>query len=144
MNRAWAAEALAAFDAAKRGDMKAAANAVETIATRHGGNVIPEVMLAWIDTTICEIGGTRMDVAVRLAFMDTADPDRIIRTADDMHPMVVWAGRLAVARLTDDQAMFTALIESIHTDEEWGRAVLTLLMCCADTARHGVIVPPGQ
>lgn len=116
-----------------------AVRCVERIVREHGPDVLPNVLLAWVDTA----WGRLYPNGLPDGFLDR--PMRFWRegsgdtaTVDDVPPSVRWAGRFIFARLADDQVQAEALIASVRTDEEWSGAVMAVLDVAGSTLRLAV------
>lgn len=115
-------------------DYEPAAQAAQRIGEVYGFDVIPQVMLAWIDTTSARCG---MDAQGKpVAILWQHENSNEITDADSTPPAVVWAGRLIGARLADDESMYRDLIASVQTDEQWSHNVSALLMTCGAMLRR--------
>lgn len=116
-----------ALHAAMAGQDEQAAAFVQQINDTYGADGLMVALLAWCDTfTLNVTGGFTASgpVALRWRFEDTGT----VQTADEVPPAARWAGRLLIARATDDQAMFNTLMASIPPDPRIvGDHVLALL-----------------
>lgn len=124
----WAGDAAACLLAAMRRDRDAMVVAARTLVDHHGMSVVPQVMLAWIDTVIAQAGITGGDPA-RLLFADV-DTGHVSLDAHDVRPEVAWAGRLLNARIAEDQDSYRALMGSVPAGMDQ-LYITTLLECCA-------------
>lgn len=114
---------------------------INRIAQVYGPDVLPNVLLAWVDTTIGQLwpdgppDPTAFGARVGgLEFMDTNTGQR--STADHTPPGIRWAGRLLTARLLDDEDQALALLHSLHGQEKaWADAVAGVLNICATAIR---------
>lgn len=107
-----------------------AAMAVQTIGNEYGGDGVVQAALLWIDRLLYDTGrDTTNGQPVRLQFLnsDTGSVD----SADEVDPPVAWCGRLIAARVADDEHIFTALINSFHSDETFSRYMGLLLSLIA-------------
>ncbi len=108
-----------------------ASQALKELVDEHSSEVLPEVMMAWIDTLLTRnpppgtFGG----------FAFVGEHDRQLNTVDDVPPAVAWAGRLIVARANADEQQLRALIDSVPTDADWARNVNALLTTVAANLR---------
>jgi hypothetical protein len=116
-------------------DEPAVVDGPRAIQLRVGGEVIPAVMLAWIDTmaTACGFNPKPGQAVGVLWQFDGSDE---ITDADATPPAARWAGRLVAARLADDQPQFRALINSCGTDEVFSANVAALLTTCGVMLRR--------
>jgi hypothetical protein len=130
----WWKLAAFALKAARDLDYQAAGQAGQRIGEDYGYDVIPQVMLAWIDTTISQCGLDPEGKAVAIAWQ-REDSD-VVTAADATPPSVVWAGRLVGARLADDEDMYRAVIASVEDDAQWSRNVAALLTTCGAMLRR--------
>jgi hypothetical protein len=131
----WLGLAAKALTAARDRDLDVAGKALNAIQLRFGGEVIPAVMLAWIDTmaTACGFNPKPGQAVGVLWQFDGSDE---ITDADATPPAARWAGRLVAARLADDQPQFRALINSCGTDEVFSANVAALLTTCGVMLRR--------
>ncbi|HEX3778486.1 MAG TPA: hypothetical protein VHX38_02385 [Pseudonocardiaceae bacterium] len=127
---------LAAFALTKARDMdyEPAGQAIQRLGEVYGFEVIPQVMLAWIDSTISQCGIDPEGKPVGIAWQREGSEE--VTDADSTPPAVVWAGRLVGARLADDEEMYRAVIASIEDDEQWSRNVAALLTTCGAMLRR--------
>lgn len=133
----WFALAAGAFHAAQRRDLDEAANLTKQITEKHGPDCLPQVMLAWIDTTLKAIGATTYDGPAALQFLNV-DTGEETGNSNDLSPHTAWAARLINTRLADDEAGFNALLDAaMTTPRDWASHVLALLSCCAITTSGG-------
>lgn len=134
----WAGHARACLKAAMRRDHAAAQQAANELLRAFGPDVLPQVMLAWIDTAIASQGITLDDEGkpARLMFGDV-DTGRTSTDADDVDPIVAWVGRLINARIANDEATYRALMNVALDSGRWNRYVTVLLDGCAQTCRLG-------
>lgn len=133
----WFRQARAAYDAASNldGGLLDAGRIIGALVDEHGADVIPDVMLAWIDTALHQSGMIAHHGHVHLLQFTDVTSGRE-GCADDVNPDIAWAGRLMTARLADDRDVFEALMKVGIVEQDpavWGRRVLTLLSCCAIT-----------
>jgi len=133
----WSGHARACLDAAMRRDWPAAQAAASALIAAHGPDVVPRVMLAWIDTAIVAQGITpeKTGRPAHLIFGDV-DTGTVATDAHDVDPVIAWAGRLINARIADDQDSYAALMDAVP-DGDGSRYVTVLLDCCAQTVRLG-------
>lgn len=130
---AWYPLAADAFRAAQLRNLPAAGHYVRRIADEHGPDVIPNVLLAWIDTALHAAGLDDYGEPAHLTFGNLDNGD-VTNDANDVDPLVAWSARLVNARLADDPATFDALLAAAQASERtWGEHVLTLLNCLALT-----------
>jgi hypothetical protein len=125
--------------------MDIAARCVERIAREHSPDVIPQVMLAWVDTAWARmypdgIPDGYLDAPMRFWH----EGDEHTESVDRVPPPVRWAGRFIVARLADDETQARALLSSVQSDEEWSSAVLSVLDVCAANVRLAAAVEGGD
>ncbi|GGM64190.1 hypothetical protein GCM10012275_38420 [Longimycelium tulufanense] len=107
---------------------------LQRIADTYGAEVIPDLLIAWIDTMLKHTPGPERAPALgRLGFMDAVS-GRIVE-AEHVDPAVCWAGRLVFARYLDDQEQFSALIESVDSDQQWSNNVAAILNVCGTMLR---------
>jgi len=111
-----------------------ASRAMQELHDTFGPEVVPEVMMAWIDTMLNRVPAPPADKLAGFVFQDEARPGKL-DTVDGVPAPVAWAGRLIVARHLDDEAQARALIDSIPTDAEYGRHVSALLSTVAANLR---------
>jgi hypothetical protein len=123
-----------ALTASRDQDYHAAGQAGQRIGEVYGFDVLPMVMLAWIDTTISRCGLDAAGKAVAIAWQ--REGDAAITDAASTPPAVVWAGSLIGARLADDEDMYRAVIGSVKDDDEWSRNVGALLTTCGAMLRQ--------
>lgn len=141
MRPPWFILAIEAFHHAQRGKMQAAADVVHRIASEHGPDVIPSVMLAWVDTTLHAVGIDDYGTPAVLGFGELTS-GTITANSDEVSPDVAWAGRVINARCADDEESFEALVDAVATDNRrWGMHVLTLLHVCATTTTNRGALP---
>ncbi|GGM76040.1 hypothetical protein GCM10012275_53430 [Longimycelium tulufanense] len=127
-----AAQALVATRDERWTDARAA---VQRIADQFGANVIPDLLLAWIDTTLTHTGIVpQRDRTFRLAFVEAATGR--VSTAEDMGPAQRWAGRLLAARVADDETQFRVLLNSVSSAAQWSAHVAAVLNLCGTTLRR--------
>ena len=129
----WHGLASAALRAGVRDEWVTAAKTVTRINAEHGGDVIPGVLAAWIDTMVLTCGAPPADALVLLAWLN-ADTGTM-QPADEVPPPARWAGRLILARAQLDREQFEALINSVQSREEWTHGVLAVLRSCALSLR---------
>ncbi|MFD2421631.1 hypothetical protein [Amycolatopsis pigmentata] len=108
--------------------------ALQALVDHHGPDVIPDVLIAWIDTMLRHAGPATGGKPVGLAFEQADSGD--IASVDDVAPAVAWAGRLIVARINDDYDQAEALINSVTSDDQWTRNVTAVLDSVAVTLRR--------
>lgn len=120
-------------------DYDTGTDAINELVRTYGPTVVPAVLLALVDTML---GHTVVPASPdALAFLETGSG--AIQGADEVPPPVRWAGRLVMARACDDHATFTALIDSVTTDEQWSANCNAVLNMCglnirrAKEAAHG-------
>lgn len=130
----WNGHAAAVLQAAIRRDRAATQTAVTALIAAFGADVLPQVMLAWVDTTLNAQGVTADGRPARIVFGNPATGR--VSDADDVPPEIAWAGRLLGARAADDEDTYRALMAAIP-DEDVGRHITALLHCCAETCRLG-------
>jgi hypothetical protein len=118
-----------------RHDAPAAHAAASALIAEHGTDVLPQVMLAWIDTALAAMGVARDGRPAQLVFADVST-GRCATDAADVSPTVAWAGRLLNARIADDEDSFRALLDAVP-DGQSGVYVNALLDCCAQSVRLG-------
>jgi hypothetical protein len=110
---------------------------INRIAAVYGPEVLPQVLLAWLDTTIGQLwpdGPPDPEKFGGLVFLD-ANRNRM-QEADETPSGIRWAGRLLTARLLDDEDQALALLHSLHGRErEWAEAVAGVLNICATAIR---------
>lgn len=121
----WYALASMALTEAVLGNNDIAGKAMQQIHDQHGPEAVPGVLLAWIDTMLTYIPPPEGSSFVGLEFREVTENH--FTGADEVPPAVAWAGRLIVARANDDEAQARALIDSVLSDEQWGRNVSALL-----------------
>jgi len=126
----WARHAAAVLQAARLGDQAATVAAAKALLAAHGSGVIPQVMVAWIDTLIGARGITEVGQPARIMFADT--DTGAIGDVTQVRPEVAWAGRLINARIADDEESFRALMGAVPEGKS-DRYVTTLLDCCAQS-----------
>jgi hypothetical protein len=115
-------------------DHEAAHRAVNEIATAHGPESIPQVVLSWIDTMILHCGLEADGSAVGVRWQpEEGGP---VTDADQTPAPVVWAGRLIAARVADDEDMYRAVFHSIDSDEDYARGVAAVLSTCGAMLRR--------
>lgn len=111
---------------------------VYRLADKHGFEVLPQVLLAWIDTAIGVVfPGGPPDVDWNLSFLH--EDTEQMTGVDQTPPGIVWAGRFFVARLADDEAQGRALLNTFRdssVEEAWGEAVLGVLNVCGSMIRR--------
>lgn len=109
---------------------------VARIAHRFGDDQIPQVLLAWVDTTVI-VAGDRLPDPDRVREMLFFDVDTgVVQGVDEVPPPVRFAGRFLLARLMDDQVMGEALIRAVGSDGEWARNVSAVLNMCAELIKQ--------
>lgn len=140
----WAGHARACLVAAMRHDAVAAQAAANALLADFGPGVIPQVMLAWIDTALSAqgIGPGETGQPARIVFGDI-DTGNIATDAHDVAPEVAWAGRLMNARIANDRDTYQALMNAVPPDQD-GRYINSLLDCCAQSARLGRAMRGGD
>jgi hypothetical protein len=111
-----------------------ASRAMQELHDTFGPEVVPSVMMAWIDTMLNRVRVPSPDKLAGFLFQDESSPTTI-NTVDGVPAPVAWAGRLIVARHLDDEAQARALIDSIPTDADYGRHVSALLSTVAANLR---------
>jgi len=133
----WRDHATACLHAAMRRDWPAAVGAADVLIAEHGPGVLPDVMLAWIDTALTAQGITRDKTGEpALLLFGNVDTGRVATDAHDVNPAVAWAGRLINARIADDQDSYRALLDAVPAGMDQ-RYVTVLLDCCAQSCRLG-------
>lgn len=130
----WVRLASKALTASALADFPTAGKALQALANRHGVDVVPVVLMAWIDTVLITAGHEPGGQPMGVAWM--AEETGEIRGADETPPEIRWAGRLFMARTNDDEAQFTALVNSVASDEEWSRNVGAVLNICGAQLRQ--------
>ncbi|GAA2773028.1 hypothetical protein [Saccharopolyspora taberi] len=131
----WAPLAAEALRAGVAGRWAKAAAAVNRLTDNYGGEVVPNVLCAWIDTALIHCAPPSGE-PVHVAWFNTDTGE--LGDADDVPPPVRWAGRLVAARVADDREQFTALIDAVRSDDEWSAGCSALLQICALTLRHNL------
>lgn len=118
-------------------DATAAQAAASALLADFGPDVVPHVMLAWIDTALAAQGITpgQTGQPARLIFGDVST-GRVAADANDVSPAVAWAGRLLNARIANDQEIYQALMSAIPAGQS-SRYINTLLDACAQSIRLG-------
>jgi len=109
---------------------------VNRLGTTYGPDVIPQVMLAWIDSAIGVIwpdGPPPAEKVGGLTFWHEGDTHT--ETVDQVPPGIRWAGRFWMARIIDDEAQGRALIAAVQGDEEWRGCVSGVLDVSASAIR---------
>lgn len=118
-------------------DWPRAQDATQEIGDRFGGDGVMVAALAWIDTTLMRVPGLGYAAdqgrAVALAFRE--ETSGRFELADEVPPGVAWAGRLLAARSADDRDAFEALVNSVESDEQFGRYISDLLVMLATNLR---------
>ena len=135
----WARHAAAVLHAARRRDPEAMATTARTLIETHGPGVIPNVMLAWVDTVIAT-QQIKYGNPGRIVFADT-DTGHIAHDASEVRPEVAWSGRLINARLACDEDSYRALMAAVP-DDATSRHITTLLDCCAQSINLAIGAPP--
>jgi hypothetical protein len=123
-----------ALTAARDLDYQAAAHAGERIGEIYGWDVLPQIMLAWIDVTTAKCGFDPQGEAVHIAWQNEDSAE--VTDADSTPPGAVWAGRLIGARLADDEDTYRAVMHAVTDDAEWSRNVGALLTTCGAMLRR--------
>jgi hypothetical protein len=98
-------------------------------------DAIPQVLLAWIDTTAAECGITEYGAATVGPAWCAEDTGEMVTDADQVDPAARWAGRLFAARIGDDEKTWVALVTSVTSDEEWSAGCAQVLGMAAATIR---------
>lgn len=129
----WMPLAVTALNSGVVHDYSYAACAMQTIHDQYGPEVFPALLLYFMDTTIERCGLNANRKLVRVSWQREGEEE--MTDADGTPAPVVWAGRLFGARLAWDEALWTALIESVHDDEEWSMNCFALLDVCASMLR---------
>ncbi len=109
---------------------------INRIAAVYGPDVMPMVLLAWVDVTISELfpgGPPDPEKFGGLMFLDVNR--RQIQRADEAPSGVRWAGRFLTARLLDDEAQAVALVAAPASEREWAECVAGTLNVCATAIR---------
>lgn len=116
---------------------------VQRLANEYGSDVIPQVLLAWVDTAMLQVwpDGAPVDVENFGGISFWREGTSEITDADAVPPAVRWAGRFFTARLLDDEDQGRALMGSLASDLEWGQAVAATLNVAAAFIRNFGQVP---
>lgn len=127
-----------AFQAGLAGDWPLAQMTVQELGTRHGGDAVAAAALAWIDEALAaSTGGRRPAPHVKVEFLNV-DTGQV---GGEVKPEVVWASRLATARLADDEAGFGAVLDELPDDPAAvGRHFGAVLTCTVLTVKHAAEV----
>lgn len=134
----WAELARRALTHAAAERMDVAVRCVQRIAAEHGNNVIPDVLIAWVDTA----WGRLFPDGLPDGYLDR--PMRFWKVGQntdttegiyDVAPNLRWAARFVFARLADDEAQGDALISSVETDAQWSANVSAMLDVCSANLR---------
>jgi hypothetical protein len=117
-------------------DYAKAAEAVNALGNADAA-AIPQMLLAWIDTTLIRTGFTPGSLAGRPAIPGwvAEGTDQVITDADQVSPTQRLAGRLFNARVNDDQQTFEALLDAIPDIETWRGVCAQVLNGAASTIR---------
>lgn len=118
---------------------------VNRIVTVYGKDVMPAVLLAWVDVTISQLfpggppdpakfGGIQFFDATRNRMQDVEEAPSGVR----------WAGRFLTARLLDDEAQALALVAAPASDGEWAECVAGTLNVCATAIRIRRLAVGGE
>lgn len=133
--RPWTALAAKALTSARDHDVARALKAVNAIAVQYGDQVIPHVVLAWIDTMTIRCGLTRESEQFVQVFWRHESSD-VLTDADGTPPGVRWAGRAIAARIADDREQYIALVNSCVSEDEWRANVFGVLDVCSTMLRQ--------
>lgn len=125
MDRSWMPLASAALTCSAEADYARAGKACQALADQYGADLIPTILMAWIDTVLAQAGHKQGGKPSGVAWFIEETGE--IRDADGMPPAARWAGRLFIARANNDEPQFRALIGSVASDEEWSRNVGAVL-----------------
>jgi hypothetical protein len=125
--------AMTALHSAIRDDWPAAAKAVQALNDLGDGSLMAAI-LAWCDTCLAS-QGVAMDAVRPVQVRWQQDGEGPLQSADEVSPVVRWAGQLINSRAADDELLFRALVEAIPEGAELGKYVGTLLQCIAVTLR---------
>jgi hypothetical protein len=133
--RPWTALAAKALFCARDRDLDRALKALNAISVRYGDEVIPHVVLAWIDTMMTQCGLAReAEQAVQVLWRhETSDE---VTEADETPPGIRWAGRAIAARVADDRRQYMALVNSCASADEWRQNVVGVLDVCSTMLRQ--------
>lgn len=121
-----------------------AVRCVQRIADEHGPDVLPRVMLSWIDTAWARLfpdGLPEGYLDRPMRFWHVGDDHT--ESVDDVPPAIRWAARFVFARLGDDEQQANALIQSVRDDREWSAAVQAVLDVCGANLRLAPAVEGG-
>lgn len=116
--------------------MDVAVRCVQRIASEHGPDALPRVMLSWIDTAWMRLfpdglPAGYLDRPMRFWHVGEASTASV----DDVPPALRWAGRFVFARLADDEQQARALLAAVQTDREWSAVVQAVLDVCGANLR---------
>ncbi len=109
---------------------------VERLGEQHGPDVIPQVLLAWVDASWAQAFPDGLPdgyLSKPMSFWHEGDDHT--EDVDSVPPPVRWAGRFIFARLTDDQVQAEALLNAVPSEVEWGRVVAATLDVCGANMR---------
>lgn len=132
--------AAAALVAQMRDAPKTAVETVQQLSDECGAEALTMALCAWIDT-LAHRTGLPFGKPIRLAFAGIEDGEAVGEMTDAdavSRPEVVWAGRLATARIAGDTDTFNALLDALPGDDPGavGRHVYAVLESCALTMTH--------
>lgn len=132
--------AKAALVAEQSGATDTALKALRRIDDECGDGGMDLAMCAWIDTFAGRTD-TPLGAPVRLEFLRVGSHRRT--GADEItRPEVVWAGRLAAARIARDADNYSALIDALPEDPDAiGRHVFAVLQMCTLGMTHFGVTP---